>query len=76
LVFSPALDDVSHFVTAILLLTEVFLEAYQKLGEVLAYTQKEETACLLRVDVLVKAVPHKNEIVLDLDENYQSGKIS
>ena len=66
----------SHFVAASLLLIEAFLEAYQKLDEALVYIQKEETASLLREDVLVKAVPHKNEIFLDLDENYQSGKIS
>lgn len=70
------LDDVSHFVAASLLLTEVFLEAYQKLNEAQAYIPKEETACLLRGDVLVKAVPHKNEIFSDLGGNYQSGKIS
>ena len=76
MVSSQAQDDVSHFGVASLLLSEVFLEAYQKLGEALVYIQKEETACLLQEDVSVKVVPHKNGIVLDPDENYQSGKTS
>lgn len=66
----------SHFVVASLLLSEVFLEAYQKLDEVLVYNPKAETACLLQEGVSVNAVPRKNEIVLDLDANYQSGKTS
>ena len=76
MVSSQAQDAASHFEVASLLLSEAFLEAYQKLNEALAYIQTEESACLLQEDVLVMAVPHRNGIVLDLGENYQSGKTS